>query len=150
MIKILILNGPNLNMLGLREPEIYGDKTLDDIKKLCLNHVSELEMKLDFRQSNYEGKLVEWIHSAYDEFNGIIINAAAYTHTSIAIHDALKLLDIPIIEVHISDPKTREVFRHTSYIEPLAHKVIAGQGAHGYLLALDALKDTLNIINKSE
>ena len=142
-MNILILNGPNLNMLGLREPEIYGDQTLDDIKGQCLEHSSKLGLEIDFRQSNHEGELVEWIQQARGAFDGVIINAAAYTHSSVAIHDALKLLDVPIIEVHISDPKTREAFRHHSYIEPLAHSVIAGQGPEGYTLALDALGEIL-------
>ncbi len=138
--KILILNGPNLNMLGLREPEIYGSKTLDDVKGECLEKAMALGCEIDFKQSNHEGELVTWIQEARGHVDGIIINAAAYTHTSVAIHDALKLIDAPIIEVHISDPKTREAFRHTSYIEPLAHSVIAGKGTDGYLIALDALK----------
>lgn len=138
-MNILILNGPNLNMLGLREPEIYGDKTLDDVKGMCLEKAQELGQSIDFRQSNHEGELVTWIQDARDAVDGVIINAAAYTHTSVAIHDALKLLDIPIIEVHISDPKTREEFRHISYIEPLAKKVVAGKGVEGYVLALEIL-----------
>ena len=143
MKRILILNGPNLNMLGLREPEIYGDQTLDDIKGLCAEKVAELGWENDFRQSNHEGELVTWIQEARGRFDGIIINAAAYTHTSIAIHDALKLMNIPIIEVHISDPKKREEFRHNSYIEPIAKKVIAGEGANGYVLALEKLAELL-------
>ena len=143
MKKILILNGPNLNMLGLREPDIYGDQTLDDIKGLCLEKAQALGMEIDFRQSNHEGVLVEWLQQARGVFDGIVINAAAYTHTSIAIHDALKILDIPIIEVHLSNPKDREEFRHNSYIEPLADEVIAGEGARGYLLALEKLKELL-------
>ncbi len=130
-------------MLGTREPEIYGDQTLDDIKGSCLEHAIKLGIDVDLRQSNHEGELVEWIQGARGHFDGIIINAAAYTHTSIAIHDALKLLDIPIIEVHISDPKSREEFRHTSYIEPLARAVIAGQGIQGYVLAIDKLAEIL-------
>ena len=147
MKNILILNGPNLNMLGLREPDIYGDQTLDDIKSLCLEKAQGLDMEIDFRQSNHEGVLVEWIQDAHPrkkgDFDALVINAAAYTHTSIAIHDALKILDIPIIEVHLSNPKNREEFRHNSYIEPLADEVIAGEGAKGYLLALEKLKELL-------
>ncbi len=138
-MKILILNGPNLNMLGVREPEIYGDKTLDDVKGLCLEKAQELGQSIDFRQSNHEGELVDWIQQARGVFDGVVINAAAYTHTSVAIHDALKLLDIPIIEVHISDPKTREKFRHNSYIEPIASNLVAGKGIEGYVLALEML-----------
>jgi 3-dehydroquinate dehydratase-2 len=142
-MKVLILNGPNLNMLGIREPEIYGDQTLDDIRGLCLEAAENLGQSLDFRQSNHEGELVTWIQEARGTFNGVIINAAAYTHTSIAIHDALKLLDIPVIEVHLSNPKEREEFRHNSYIEPIAAEVIAGQGARGYVMALEKLKELL-------
>lgn len=142
-MKILILNGPNLNMLGLREPEIYGTQTLDDVKGLCLEKAAALSAEIDFRQSNHEGELVSWIQEARGVFDGLIINAGAYTHTSIAIHDALKILDIPIIEVHISNPKEREAFRHHSYIEPLASAVIAGHGPQGYVMALETLSDTL-------
>ena len=130
-------------MLGLREPEIYGDQTLDDIKGLCIEKAQQLNQKIDFRQSNHEGELVTWIQQARGDFDGVIINAAAYTHTSVAIHDALKILDIPIIEVHLSDPKKRENFRHISYIEPIAAHLIAGQGANGYLQALEKLSEVL-------
>ncbi len=140
MKKILILSGPNLNMLGLREPEIYGHKTLADIEKMCGAKAKELKLKIDFRQSNHEGDLIDWIQEAVTKnHDGLVINAGAYTHTSVAIHDALKLLKVPVIEVHISSPKDREPFRHHSYIEPLAAKVIAGQGPEGYVLGLDAL-----------
>lgn len=127
-------------MLGRREPEIYGAQTLDEIKGLCSEKASSVGFSIDFRQSNHEGELVTWIQDAAQnaDAHAVIINAAAYTHTSVAIHDALKLLDIPIIEVHLSDPKAREDFRHTSYIEPLAARVIAGYGAAGYGMALDA------------
>ncbi len=138
---ILVLNGPNLNMLGLREPEIYGSDTLGDIKDLCAQTAEEHGFDLDFRQSNHEGELVTWIQEAAQKtaLKGIVINAAAYTHTSVAIHDALKLVKAPIIEVHISDPKSRESFRHLSYIEPLAASVIAGHGAKGYKMAIDQI-----------
>lgn len=142
-MKILILNGPNLNMLGRREPEIYGDQTLDDIKGLCLEAVRALHFEIDFRQSNHEGELIGWLQEALGQVDGIIINAAAYTHTSVAIHDALKLHSVPIIEVHLSAPQEREEFRHHSYIEPLAADVITGQGARGYVLALEKLKELL-------
>ena len=135
-MRILILNGPNLNMLGVREPEIYGTDTLADIEKLCGAKARELGFEIDFRQSNHEGKLVEWIQQARGKFDGIIINAAAYTHTSVAIHDALKIFGGPVVEVHLSDPKTREPFRHHSYITPLAAAVISGKGAAGYAEAL--------------
>lgn len=143
MKKILIINGPNLNMLGLREPEIYGSQTLSDVEQLCLNTARNLKLEVDFRQSNNEGEIVDWLQDAYKKIDGIVINAAAYTHTSVAIHDALKLHDIPIIEVHISDPKKREEFRHTSFIEPLATQVIAGEGFQGYEMALDKLSKLL-------
>lgn len=144
-MRVLILNGPNLNMLGTREPHIYGSETLNDIETLCDKKAKELGFTIDFRQSNHEGELVEWIQDASHKrkFDGLIINAAAYTHTSIAIHDALKLLDVPVIEVHISNPKEREDFRHHSYIEPVAKAVIAGEGAQGYTIALDKLDEVL-------
>lgn len=137
MSKLLILNGPNLNMLGLREPDIYGTQTLDEIKGLCMDEAAKHGAQLDFRQSNHEGELIDWIQQARGSADALIINAAAYTHSSIALHDALKILDIPIIEVHLSDPKTREYFRHNSYIEPLASAVFAGNGAQGYLMAIE-------------
>ncbi len=143
MAAILILNGPNLNMLGKREPEIYGFETLDDIRAMCEDKASELGHTIDFRQSNHEGELIGWIQDARDSFDGIIINAAAYTHTSIGIHDALKLADKPVIEVHISDPETREEFRHISYVTPVAKEVIKGKGAKGYVLALEAFSTIL-------
>ena len=127
----------------MREPEIYGSDTLDDVKGMCLEAAGKLGQKVDFRQSNHEGELVSWIQEARGTIDGLIINAAAYTHTSVAIHDALKLLDIPIIEVHISDPKKRENFRHNSYIEPLAADHITGQGTKGYVLALEKLSELL-------
>ncbi|MFK7839866.1 MAG: type II 3-dehydroquinate dehydratase [Bdellovibrionales bacterium] len=142
-MNILILNGPNLNMLGLREPEIYGDQTLDDIKGMCVAWATSNSARIDFRQSNHEGELVSWIQEARDGYDALILNAAAYTHTSIAIHDALKLLVLPIIEVHLSNPKEREEFRHYSYIEAVADHVIAGQGAQGYVLALEKLLEVL-------
>lgn len=143
MKKILILNGPNLNMLGLREPEIYGSQTLQDVEDLCFEVAHDHDFKIDFRQSNHEGQLVDWIQEARDTVAGVIINAAAYTHTSVAIHDALKLLECPIIEVHISNPKEREVFRHYSYIESVAKAVFAGHGVQGYKMAIEKLADLL-------
>lgn len=136
---ILVLNGPNLNMLGVREPEIYGCQTLQDIKILCVERAGELSLTVDFRQSNHEGELVTWIQEERENVIGVIINAGAYTHTSLAIHDALKLLSVPIIEVHLSDPETREEFRHFSYITPVSAKVIKGKGAAGYTEAITAL-----------
>lgn len=136
---VLILNGPNLNMLGMREPEVYGAQTLEEVQGMCREKAMSLGFGLDFRQSNHEGVLIDWIQAASQnsDIQAVIINAAAYTHTSIAIHDALRLLRVPIIEVHISDPKKRESFRHHSYVESLAAKVITGQGTAGYEMALD-------------
>lgn len=131
-------------MLGVREPDIYGDQTLSDIETLCVEQSNQMQWSIDFRQSNHEGELVDWIQGAVENYDGVIINAAAYTHTSVAIHDALKLLSCPIIEVHLSNPKEREEFRHFSYIEPVASAVIAGQGALGYIQALEKLKDVLS------
>lgn len=147
MKTILILNGPNLNMLGQREPEIYGSDTLQDIQKLCEDTAAENGLRVHFRQSNHEGDLVSWIQEAAQKpgpYAGVIINAAAYTHTSVAIYDALKLLSIPIIEVHLSDPKAREDFRHHSYIEPIASEVITGQGASGYAQAMNKLSTLIS------
>ncbi|MGB1076806.1 MAG: type II 3-dehydroquinate dehydratase [Bdellovibrionales bacterium] len=141
MKNILILNGPNLNMLGKREPDIYGTQTLDDIQKNCENHANTLGMSIDFRQSNHEGELVTWIQDALGKTDAIIINAAAYTHTSVAILDALKLHACPVIEVHLSNPKEREEFRHHSYIEYVAKHVISGKGADGYTEALTFLSN---------
>lgn len=143
MKKILILTGPNLNLLGTREPEIYGTTTLGDIENMCRNYANENGQEIDFRQSNHEGFLIDWIQEGLEGFDGLVINAAAYTHTSIAIHDALKMLSIPIIEVHISDPETREEFRHHSYVTSLAKAVIKGRGAKGYVEALAFLKETV-------
>jgi 3-dehydroquinate dehydratase-2 len=136
---VLVLNGPNLNMLGVREPSIYGTETLDDIEALCLERAESLNIAIDFRQSNLEGELVSWIQQARGEHDGIVLNAGAYTHTSIAIMDALSVAELPVIEVHLSNVFRREAFRHHSYVSPVAKGVICGFGAHGYLLALDAL-----------
>lgn len=138
MQTITILNGPNLNMLGKREPEIYGATTLADIEALCAAAAAAHGVRLLFRQTNHEGELVEWVQESAAG-SGLIINAGAYTHTSVALHDALKTLRIPIIEVHISNIYAREPFRHHSYISPLAKGVICGLGAQGYVLAMDAL-----------
>ena len=135
--KIFVLNGPNLNLLGQREPEIYGTTTLADIEDQMRSRIHGCTIV--FRQSNHEGELVDWVQEARSEADGIIINAGAYTHTSIAIHDALRAFDSPIIEVHLSNPAARESFRKRNYIAPLASGTIAGFGALGYLLALDAI-----------
>ena len=142
-VSVLILNGPNLNMLGLREPEIYGSQTLDDIEALCQERAEQLGLTIDFRQSNHEGELVTWIQQARNDYDGIVINAAAYTHTSVAILDALTTAELPVIEVHLSNIFKREAFRHHSYISPIARGVICGLGAAGYVLALDAMAGIL-------
>lgn len=136
---ILILNGPNLNMLGLREPGVYGAATLSDIEQLCQDRAEELDLTIDFRQSNHEGDLVTWIQEARTAHDGIIINAGAYTHTSIAVHDALRAADLPVIEVHLSNVYARETFRHHSMISALASGIIVGLGPVGYALALEAI-----------
>ena len=136
---ILILNGPNLNMLGQREPAIYGRDTLDDIEKACREKAAELGLEVDFRQSNREGELVEWAQIAGQWFKGVIVNAAGYTHTSVALLDALTVCGLPVIEVHLSNIFRREEFRHHSYVSRAATGVICGFGLKGYLLALDAM-----------
>ena len=142
--KIIVLNGPNLNLLGTREPEIYGHETLADIQALCERTASAYGWGVDFRQSNHEGVLIDWVQEAgRDGSLGILINAGGYTHTSVALHDALRAVKLPIIEVHLSDPKTREAFRHHSYIEPVAKQSICGHGAQGYAMAIDALSELL-------
>lgn len=141
--KILILLGPNLNLLGRREPDIYGHETMQDIENMCRDKGNSLDIETELKQSNHEGELVTWIQGALDDTDAIIINAAAYTHTSLAIHDALKMFEGPILEVHHSDPQTREGFRKFSYIEPLATHIIKGKGAKGYSEALDALSTLL-------
>ncbi len=136
----MILNGPNLNMLGVREPDIYGFKNLATIALECEEYASELGFDIDFRQSNIEGEMVSIIQEAHNNYSGLIINAAAYSHTSVAILDALKLLDIPVIEVHLTNIYKREAFRQHSYVSTVAHGVISGFGGHGYILALDAMR----------
>ena len=141
--RILILNGPNLNLLGVREPATYGADTLADIEKRCAAEAGTHGLTLDFRQSNHEGELVTWIQEARGTADGVIINPAAYSHTSVAIHDALRMLDVPIIEVHLSNIHTREAFRHHSYVSAVATAVICGLGAQGYRLAIAALAEKL-------
>ncbi len=140
----LILNGPNLNLLGTREPAVYGSATLADVEKLCAQACATHGFELDFRQSNHEGVLVDWIHEAgraqaAGTLAGVILNAGAYTHTSIALHDAIKGTGITLIELHISNVHAREAFRHHSYISPAAKAVMAGFGVKGYPLAIAAL-----------
>lgn len=144
MMKILIINGPNLNLLGKREPEIYGAQTLEGINRALLPIAQEVGTALDFFQSNSEGDLVDAIQGAAGVFNGIIINPAAYTHTSVAIRDAIAAVAIPTVEVHLSNVYSREEFRHNSFIAPVAIGQIAGFGASGYELALRGLVGYLN------
>jgi 3-dehydroquinate dehydratase-2 len=136
---VFVLNGPNLNLLGTREPEIYGHDTLDDIAGALEDRARELGLAIDMRQSNHEGHLVDWLHEAqaYDA-RAVILNAGAFTHTSIAVHDAIKSIRTPVIEVHLSNPHTREEFRHTSFVGRAAKGSIAGFGALSYMLALEA------------
>lgn len=135
---ITILNGPNLNLLGTREPEIYGATTLADIEKLCAETAKKHGFTIDFKQTNQEGDLVDWIQAARASA-ALILNAGGYTHTSVAMHDALKTLTIPIMEVHLSNPHAREAFRHHSYVSPVAKGIICGLGAKGYQLAIEAI-----------
>jgi 3-dehydroquinate dehydratase-2 len=135
MKPVFVLNGPNLNMLGLREPAIYGAATLKDIEARCRQHAKGLGLTVDFRQSNIEGELVSWIQEAREKASAIAINAGAYTHTSIALRDACAELRAPLIEVHISNVHAREDFRHHSYLSAVATGVIVGLGVQGYLLA---------------
>ena len=140
---VLILNGPNLNLLGSREPEIYGSTTLSEIEDGCRARAAERGLAVDCRQSNSEGELVDWIQRARGEFDAVILNAGAYTHTSIAILDALLAVGLPVIEVHLSNIHRRESFRAQSYVSQAALGVIAGFGKQGYLLALDVLAQRL-------
>ena len=137
--RILILNGPNLNLLGTREPAIYGSHSLDQIERLCEARAEELEIEIEFIQTNHEGEMLELIHAAGAKFQGIVLNAAAYSHTSVALLDAVLAVEIPVIEVHLSNLHRREEYRKTSFISPGAAGVIFGFGATGYLLALDGL-----------
>jgi len=136
---IYVLNGPNLNLLGMREPEIYGRDTLDDIAGMLEDRARELGMEIDMRQSNHEGHLVDWLHEAQAEgAHAVLLNAAAYTHTSIALLDAIKAISTPVFEVHLSDPSTREEFRHRSYVGIAAKETFQGHGTKSYMLALEA------------
>ena len=144
---IHVLNGPNLNLLGVREPDIYGRDTLADIERRCIEAAAGIEggATVVFRQTNHEGVLVDWIQEAREAASALIINPAAYGHTSVALHDALKTLSIPVIELHLSNPAAREAFRHHSYVSSAATGVIAGFGANGYELAVQA---ALNLIRE--
>jgi 3-dehydroquinate dehydratase II len=136
---VFVLNGPNLNLLGVRDPAIYGRDTLADIEERCLARAAALNLEIDFRQTNHEGQLVDWIQEARESADGIILNAGALTHTSLSLLDALSAAELPVIEVHLSNIFRRERFRHHSYVSPAAAGVICGLGAQGYELALDAL-----------
>ncbi|MCZ6606750.1 MAG: type II 3-dehydroquinate dehydratase [Rhodospirillales bacterium] len=136
--KILVLNGPNLNILGAREPDVYGHETMAEIEAACAKRASALGLTVEFRQSNNEGELVDWIQGARNGYAGLIVNAGAYTHTSVALLDALLACDVPVIEVHLSNIFQREDFRHHSYVSKAARGLICGFGGFGYEMALDA------------
>ncbi len=140
---VFVLNGPNLNMLGKREPHLYGTGTLADIEAKCRAAAGPLGLTIDFRQTNQEGVLLDWLHEAAEKAKGVVLNAGAYTHTSIALHDAVRAAGVPVIEVHLSNIFARELFRHHSHISPVAVGVICGFGPKGYLLALEALKEKI-------
>ncbi len=139
MKTVFVINGPNLNLLGKREPEVYGNTTLFDIEKALHQRAEALRIGIDFRQSNHEGELVDWLQEAGEKADGVILNAAAYTHTSVALHDAVRAVSVPVVEVHLSNVHARETFRRRSFIAPVAAGIISGFGAQSYLLALDAL-----------
>jgi 3-dehydroquinate dehydratase II len=144
MTSVLVLNGPNLNLLGTRKPEVYGSTTLVDVEKMCHDTASQLGLDLEFRQSNHEGQLIDWIHAAGAEVKagnsiGAVFNPGAFTHTSVALHDAIEGASLPVIELHISNVHQREEFRHRSYISPVARGIIVGFGVRGYVLAINGL-----------
>jgi 3-dehydroquinate dehydratase-2 len=144
MASVLILNGPNLNLLGTRKPEVYGTTTLADVEKLCTDAAAKLGLDVDFRQSNHEGQLIDWIHETgaavkAGESIGAVFNPGAFTHTSVALHDAIEGASLPLIECHISNVHKREEFRHHSFISPVASGIIVGFGVHGYVLAIHGL-----------
>lgn len=139
MKRLLILNGPNLNLLGKRQPEVYGTTTLADVRAACEAHTASLGLSVEFAQSNSEGTLVDHIHSCRDGFDGLVLNAGAYTHTSIALMDAISSAEVPTVEVHLSNIHAREEFRHKSYISRVSVGQIAGFGLNSYILAIDAL-----------
>jgi len=141
---VLVVNGPNLNLLGTRKPEVYGTTTLADVEELCRQEAGKLGLDLTFRQSNHEGQLIDWIHEAGAEVKagtciGAVFNPGAFTHTSVALHDAIEGASLPLIELHISNVHKREEFRHHSYISPVARGIIVGFGVHGYALAINGL-----------
>jgi 3-dehydroquinate dehydratase-2 len=145
MSSVLILNGPNLNLLGQRQPEVYGTTTLADIEDMCSTRASALKLDVSFLQSNHEGVMIDAVHAAKGTHGGLIINAGAYTHTSIALMDAVASVELPMVEVHLSNIHAREPFRHVSYLSKVAIGQICGFGAQGYLMALDALAERLVI-----
>jgi 3-dehydroquinate dehydratase-2 len=150
MATIYVLNGPNLNLLGTREPEIYGHANLADVEKLCRATAGRFDLTVEFRQSNHEGELVDWIHeAARNRAAGIVLNPAAYTHTSVAIHDAIAAAKVPVIEVHISNIFARESFRAHSYVAPVAKASLAGFGIDGYALAITGLAAMVGAAAKS-
>jgi 3-dehydroquinate dehydratase-2 len=144
MASVLILNGPNLNLLGTRKPEVYGTTTLADVEKLCTDAAAKLGLDVDFKQSNHEGQLIDWIHETgaavkAGESIGAVFNPGAFTHTSAALHDAIEGASLPVIECHISNVHKREAFRHHSFISPVASGIVVGFGVHGYVLAIHGL-----------
>jgi 3-dehydroquinate dehydratase-2 len=144
MASVLIMNGPNLNLLGTRKPEVYGTTTLADVEKLCTDAAAKLGLDVDFKQSNHEGQLIDWIHETgaavkAGESIGAVFNPGAFTHTSVALHDAIEGASLPLIECHISNVHKREEFRHHSFISPVASGIIVGFGVHGYVLAINGL-----------
>lgn len=141
---VLLINGPNLNLLGTRQPEIYGSETLQDVEQACQAIATDLGMKLDYQQNNSEGELIDIVHAARDKYQAIIINPGAYTHTSVALRDALAGVEIPVFEVHISNIHAREEFRHQSYISGIAVGVICGLGTAGYAMALEGVAGLLS------
>lgn len=141
---VLVLNGPNLNLLGTRNPAVYGSTTLDDVAELCRAEAERVGMRAELRQTNHEGVLVDWIHEAGQLARaggcaGVVLNAGAYTHTSAALHDAIEAVDVPVVEVHISNVHRREAFRHHSYLSPVAAGIVVGFGVAGYVLAIQGL-----------
>jgi len=135
---IYVLNGPNLNLLGVREPHIYGSTTLKEVEAMCAARAVQMGFGVDFRQSNHEGVLIDWLQEARTEASAVVLNAAGLTHTSVALHDAMKAAEVPVIECHLSNPSAREEFRHHSYVSLAAKGVVSGFGVHGYELAVEA------------
>jgi 3-dehydroquinate dehydratase II len=146
MTSVLVLNGPNLNLLGTRKPEVYGSTTLADVERLCREEAAGLGLEAVCRQSNHEGQLIDWIHQCGAEVRagtsiGAVVNAGAYTHTSVALHDAIEGVELPVVEVHISNVHAREEFRHRSYLSPVSRGIVVGFGVQGYALAIRGLHE---------